>query len=565
MRLTDHTFVVFDTETTGLSAEQDRVIEIGAIKLVEGKVAGHFSSLINPSRYIPRQITALTGITTAMTTQAPAAPEVWADFLTFIEGATLVAHNLSFDEGFMEAELERCELPDAENPRLCTLRLARRLLPRLPSRGLKSLADHFGIRMQRQHRALDDAEATARILIRLLEMLEAEFKIQSIEDLIRWQFKRYADTKGEPKHIQTIRARLLPSLPELPGVYRMYNHRKQLIYVGKARRLRQRVSSYFRAIEGHPKKTQNLVREVRHIEWDVVPSELDALMLESRLIKAHLPKFNRALVRYRNIPFLALETTHPFPKITWRYALNSDENEYFGPLSNREQAEQAIDLINRMFKLRECDESTFRRGRPCVYHEMGRCDAPCAKPEAAAAYTTQVELVRNFLIGQDAAVLNTLHTQMQIAAAQMAYEDARWYRDQIRTFERMFTTRRHIAAPVRAHNGVLFHPEDQSVLLHIIRFGRKVETLRFSAEGWLQNETIREVLREKIATHFQPNQTPPERYGKQEVDEIRILAQWMYLQRGKFIALTWAPDATDFAEDVYWTMHASLGSTKPSD
>jgi len=531
--LSNHTFVVFDTETTGMRPDEDRVIEIGAIKLVNGVEVARFSQLVNPGKFVPRFITEITGIHTAMLVNMPPPEEAFMDFLAFVGDAVLVAHNLSFDDGFVSAELERAELPALEQKKLCTLRLARRLLPRLPSRGLKNLANHFGIRIVNHHRATADAEATAKIFVQLVRTLETEFNISTIEEAIRFQYKSYAQTKGEPKHIPLIREKILPQIPDLPGVYRMYDRSKRLIYVGKARRLKDRVTSYFRAIENHPQKTQNLVREVRDIKWDVLPSELDALLYESKLIKQHLPKFNRALVRYKNTPFICLNSHLAFPTVGWKYVVQNDGAEYFGPLANREQAEQTLEWINHLFRLRECDESTFNRKMVCIYHEMGRCEAPCAKPEAKVAYDDHVQMVRNFLMGENESVRMALQHKMKKAAAALAFEEARWFRDQLQMFDRILQGRKHIAAPVRDHNGAFVLMEEGALLVHLIRFGKKVETLRFSPDGW-QTERVLHLLQAVVEDQFSPHLTPPERYGQKEVDEIRILAHWMYCNRGRF-------------------------------
>lgn len=535
----DITFVIFDTETTGLNEETDRVIEVGAVKVINGQVVDRFSRLINPKRHIPYSITRLTGISTAMLVNEADAETVLLDFLSFIEDAVLVAHNLAFDEKFLLAELERNELPEPENPRLCTLRLARRILPKLPSRSLKSLCDYYGIRIVNHHRAEADAEATALILQKLFEYLKNEQQVNSIEDLVRFQYRSYAQTKGEPKHIQHIREHILPQLPDCAGVYKMLDRHKRLIYVGKAKRLKNRVQSYFRAIEAHPKKTQNLVREVRYINWEETPSELDALILESQLIKKHLPKFNRALLRYKNVPFIRLNAAEAFPKASWVYRIQDDAAEYFGPLRNREQAEQTLELINHLFLLRECDEATFNRKVTCIYHEMKRCEAPCVKPEAKERYAQHIENVRAFLKGSGAQILTSIEVKMKEAAAKLAFEEARWFRDQLRMFERIVEGRRAIAAPIRDHNGVIYVPDE--AVFHIIRFGKLAST-------WTKGS--RDALKQVIQAQFNPDAIPPSSYSQQEIDEIRVLGQWMYANRGHFRQVAWDANAAEANVDA---------------
>lgn len=179
-------FVVVDVETTGGSpAHGHRVIEIAAVRVRAGKVLEHYATLVDPGRPIPRMISSLTGITGDMVAGAPRFEGIAAHITGFLSDRVFVGHNASFDWRFVTAEVERATGGTLAGRQLCTLRLARRLLPHLPSRSLGALADYFGVPMDAHHRALDDAVATARLLLRLLEMLE-ERGVTGWEDLERF-------------------------------------------------------------------------------------------------------------------------------------------------------------------------------------------------------------------------------------------------------------------------------------------------------------------------------------------------------------------------------------------
>ncbi|MEM6336509.1 MAG: exonuclease domain-containing protein, partial [Bacteroidota bacterium] len=291
--MNDVEFVVLDTETTGLEVTRDRVIEIGAVKVVGGRVVDTFQQLINPERHIPRKIAHLTGISDESVFDAPPAAEVVPQFMDFLGDGVIVAHNWPFDRRFLEAELSRLDLPMVQNPSLCTLRLARRLLTALPSKSLANLKRHYGIRTSRAHRALADSEATAKVLERLLFILDFDHKINTLDEVLSYQNARYSASKS-PKHVQRIINDVLPTLPAKPGVYFFKDGRGNLIYVGKAKSLKMRVKSYFTTIDGHEEHLKRLVKRVRTIEWQETGTELEALILESRLIKEHTPTFNRA-------------------------------------------------------------------------------------------------------------------------------------------------------------------------------------------------------------------------------------------------------------------------------
>ena len=541
MLIREATFVVVDTETTGTSAANDRLLEVAAVKVRGGGVVDQFTQLINPQRSVPRRITMLTGISTAMVFDEPPIAEVLPRFLGFLGDDVLVAHNLSFDLGFLNAELRRAGHDPLKNPTLCTLRLARRLLRGLHSKALSSLISFFNLIVEGRHRALGDALAAKDILLRFIEQIEAEHEVEMLEDLLRFQHRTYSKVGTPPKHVRAIRETVLPRLPDAPGVYFMKDRQGGIIYIGKAKSLRHRVRSYFTGIEAHPERTRKLVRTVRDVVWTETGSELAALLLESRLIKEHQPRFNRAQRRYRNRPFIRLDTTHAAPRITLSTYLQDDGAEYFGPLSGRRQAELVADVINQLFMLRECDDDTFKMGRHCLYAEIGRCAAPCVDSEATAAYPAEVERVRNFLTGHDRSVLDLLEARMQAAAAALEYEQAAEYRDWLQRLERMLTKQQKVAAPVLNHNAVLVQPglEDGAVQLFLIRFGRHAETVTLSQPP-PPDEVAR--LRDRLAHHFDAARERPARYFKKEVDEVRLLAHWMYLHRDSTLPVRWTPD-----------------------
>lgn len=538
--LRDVTFVVTDTETTGTIADTNRLIEIAAVKVRGGRVVDRFTQLINPGIAVPRFITQLTGISTGMLFNQPAAADVMPEFVKFLEDGVLVAHNLPFDQRFINAELMRAGLPPLPNQSLCTLRLARRLLPGLHSKGLSSVADFFGIRFNGRHRALGDAEATAEVLIRFLSRVEFEYNISTLEELLTFQYRRYSRPAKEPAHLHRIRQEILPQLPERPGVYFMKDTAGRVIYVGKAKSLAYRVRSYFTGIEGHPEKVRKMIEYVRDVSWMETGSELGALLLESRLIKEMQPSFNRAQLRYRNRPFIRLDVNEAFPRISWSPFVLNDGAEYFGPVGGRKRAEMVIDLINRFYKLRECDDATFQRGGQCIYGAMGRCCCPCETADADA-YRKEVDRVRAFLNGKDRALLVRLEQSMKEAAAALNFEEAAQFRDWWKRLDRVIARQSHVAAPVFEHNAVLLLPaaDNDHTQLYLVRFGRLVETLLV---GLPLTATDAERIERRIRHHFRPDQRRPGRYLKKEIDEVHILANWLYSNRDSARQILFEPD-----------------------
>ncbi len=544
MLLEDATFVVTDTETTGTRADEDRIIEIGAVKVRGGEIVDTFQQLIDPERHVPRRITRITGLSTASVFGEPIAKEVLPRFLDFLGDGVLVAHNLPFDLRFLQAELDLAGLPPIENEAVCTVRLARRLLPSLPSRGLTALAAHFRITNSARHRALGDAEATADILLRFLDRLRSGFGLTTVADLVAFQRKRYKDATGEPKHIQRIRDTYLVDLPDRPGVYFMKRKNGEVIYVGKAKSLRNRVRSYFTGIDAHPTRTRKLVRDVRIVEWEETGSELGALLLESKLIKALLPRHNRAQRRYKNYPFLRLDTAHGYPTLSWTSSVRADGGEYYGPLGRKQAAAELVELIGRVFQLRECDPVTWQTARasgtPCLYGSMDRCLAPC-EGDRDEAYAAEVDRVRRFLTGKDTEVLETVEVAMREAAANLEFEQAGWYRDQLERLRRTLARQRPFATAVHDRHAVLVEPglTPGEVQLFLLRFGRLVGTTSLSVPP---SEEDTEALRVRLAEHFDPSLAAPEIFERADVDEINILARWVRLNEDSAQHIRWTPE-----------------------
>ena len=551
-------FVVVDTETTGTSPSMDRIIEIGAVKIHDGEIVEKFDQLINPGILIPSRITRLTHITNGMVFDKPGSESVLPDFMHFLGDAVLVAHNLSFDVGFLNAELNRMGAHPIDNTSLCTLRLARRLLKGLRSKGLSALAAFYGIKITGRHRALGDAKATAEILLRFIDRLAEENGIVEKEDLIRFQFTTYAPRKGTRKRLVELRDTCVPDIPEKPGVYQFMSKRGQVIYVGKAKNLRARVRTYFTSIEAHSSHTRKLVEHIQAIEWHEMDSELEALIEESRRIKCLKPKYNRAQRFYRNRPFIRLSVHEEFPTATLTSYLVDDGSEYFGPLRGKQEGKMVLDLINRFFLLRECGEGTFRKKAKCLYHDLQRCSAPCITQVAPNTYALEVERVKDFLLGKgNQDLIDTLQAAMVSASVEMDYEEAALYRDLGDLVVRLMARQECIAAPVLQHNAVVIDRsiDDGLCRMLLVRYGRLLETVSIPIPP---DKHHHELLSEHINNAFVVDTDRPERYYKAEIEEIRLLAHWLYVHRDDALKVDFLPEMTsEELVGIVWSQFVS--------
>lgn len=235
----------------------------------------------------------------------------------------------------------------------------------------------------------------------------------------------------------------LSSVSSLPGVYRMFDAGRHLLYVGKARNLRQRLSSYFRTRQQSP-KTQRLVAQIHAIEVTVTHTEVEALLLESTLIKTLQPRYNILLRDDKSYPYLHISAGN-FPRISLRRGAKRDNNgRYFGPYPQASAARETLDLLQKIFRLRNCEDSAFaHRSRPCLQYQMQRCTAPCVGKVDAPTYQAQIADAAHFLAGGGEELLDDLAQRMSKCASALQFEAAAHYRDQISAL-RQIQQRQHI-------------------------------------------------------------------------------------------------------------------------
>ena len=225
----------------------------------------------------------------------------------------------------------------------------------------------------------------------------------------------------------------LADVPHLPGVYRMYDAKNSIIYVGKAKDLKKRLSSYFRS-QLASKKTEALVANIHHIEITITHSETEALLLEHNYIKENQPKYNVLLRDDKSYPYILL-TKHQHPRITSFRGSKKIAGEYFGPYPNAGAVRETLNLLQKLFPIRQCEDSYYKnRSRPCLQYQIGRCLAPCVEGYySQAEYDNQVNLVRLFLQGKDGQVVEHLVQKMENAAQELDFEAAARFRDQIQS------------------------------------------------------------------------------------------------------------------------------------
>ncbi|WP_216666337.1 DEDD exonuclease domain-containing protein [Actinomyces faecalis] len=350
------TFVVVDLETTGAGPGSGAITEIGAVRVRGGQVEDELSTLVDPGRAIPAQITVLTGITNAMVAGAPSVPQALGAFLGWArlreEGTVLVAHNARFDVGHLRGAARSLDLEWHEPQVLDTLALARRAWTRsdVPNHRLSTLAAFVGSPTRPTHRALDDARATVDVLHAALEVL-APLGVTHLEDLA---------TATDPVPARRrAKSRLAQDLPTSPGVYQFLSAAGQVLYVGSAVDLRRRVRSYFTAAERRSRVAQMLDTTVQ-VHVVPTPTELEARVRELRLIAELDPPVNRRSRSPRRQPWLHL-VAGSHPHLAGTTVLPTEElGCAVGPFPSRQALAQAQRVVETALGLRAWEDQAER-------------------------------------------------------------------------------------------------------------------------------------------------------------------------------------------------------------
>ncbi|MDZ4654623.1 MAG: exonuclease domain-containing protein [Coriobacteriia bacterium] len=471
--LNDGDFVTVDIETTGCRPGTNDIIEIGAVRIRSGVIVARFGELVRPTEPIPPSIKHLTGIDEDMVADADEITSVMRRFREFVGESVLIAHNHRFDLGFLDYEAERAWGHPFPRPVLDTLILARRLHPELERHNLRALAQTYQVDTVPDHRATTDAMATAEVWCLMLAEL-AKREITTAGDVARFcGLARQGDLARKLV--------LATNLPDAPGVYVMRDAEGAVLHVGRAKSLRTRVRSYFYApvdkTSNHPAV---LTTSVSHV---VCASQLDAQLLESRLVLRYHPRLDRDHERGRSVVYVHADITSRFPRLrvtNRRYATGTN----IGPLTNLWAAETLVEALRAHYGLRRCIRrlDDAGRSRACPRRTDGSCPHPCDGGITAENHRDRIDAALEAFDGQADRFRTSLQGLRESAAADQRYEDAIAYRDALRAVDRTMSALKIVREAATTRGLVIMEGDERTLVLHLVRHGYLAHTLRVPKE-----------------------------------------------------------------------------------
>jgi DNA polymerase-3 subunit epsilon len=380
--LSQGTYAIVDTETTGMSARAGQIIEIGILRVEKGEVVRTFKSLVNPGRLLSHTIVGITGITDEELAQAPVFEDIADEVEELLDGAILVAHNARFDYSFIKAEFDRLERP-YRTKTLCTVKLSRLMFPQQHYHNLDALMEAHGLACGARHRAFEDAE----VLWQFFQAVEKSHGEEFLTNGINRALKRHTLPA-------TISSELIKSIPNTPGVYIFYNAEGDVLYVGKSVKMRSRVLSHF-ANDVNAGRELRMCQETADIEYRETSGELSALFLESQLVKELSPVYNRMLREAKELAVIMKKINEQgYATLSIEYTGEIDREDLRNVLAVCRSKVQAKAFLRKLVKDHSLCSKLMgieKAAHACFGSQLGSCQGACVGQEDAKAYNRRFD------------------------------------------------------------------------------------------------------------------------------------------------------------------------------
>lgn len=333
----------------------------------------------------------------------------------------------------------------------------------------------------------------------------------------------------------------LKKLPAKPGVYLMHNQEGEIIYVGKAISLKNRVRQYFQSSRDKTPKIQKMVSQIAYFEYIITDSELEALVLECNLIKEHRPKYNTMLKDDKSYPYIKVTVQEPYPRILFARQMKRDKAKYFGPYTSAMAVKDTIELIRKLYKLRSCNRSLPKENgeRPCLYYHIKQCDAPCQNYISQEEYRKQVDGALHFLNGNHQEVIDKLQVSMMEASEKMEFERAGEIRDLIKSIQAI-AQKQKVNSNEREDRDVVAIAKalDEAVVsVFFIRDGKLLGRENFHMTGVL--DTTKSEMMGSFVKQFYAGTPyiPKELVLQDAIEEEEVIREWLSKKREQKVSI----------------------------
>lgn len=332
----------------------------------------------------------------------------------------------------------------------------------------------------------------------------------------------------------------LNALPAKPGVYLMKDAAGQVIYVGKAVNLRNRVRSYFHVLNGQAPKIRRLVDHIVDFEFIVTGSELEALILECNLIKKYCPRYNVRLKDDKRYPYIKISMQEPFPRIYTVRQMQSDGARYFGPYTSSKAVQQTMELLRKLFPYLTCKrEITGKDQRACLYYHIGRCAGPCIGAISREDYRMLIEQIVLFLEGKQERIIRNLEQEMQKAAEALDFERAAVLRDQVQALQKVVERQKIVSVARSDEDVIAFAREDGQACVQIffIRGGKLIGREYFILSGTQDKDDL-EIMTSFVKQFYdEAAYIPPAILVQHDIEEGQVIEEWLRQKRGTKVAI----------------------------
>jgi DNA polymerase-3 subunit epsilon len=518
-------FTLICVKTVNDLQSNSDVVELACVKIKDARIAETLHMRFRPPHALPEEFTRQTGIYTQNLRECPPLESVFPELAAFIARDVIVWVN---PPGKTNAVYRYFKLTQPRDRQFFLFNLAQKLLPNLSRHSLRHLATHLDLETEGLARTENAAIIAAKVFINFLDLLRKH----GVED-----FAQLLDfCPGVPMRIYRSRNDLpfdrnrLKAYSTQPGVYLMKDRMGEILYVGKAKNLRVRLRSYFQKQSRLPSKIAVMMRQVTRIEEMVLGSELEALILESRLIKQHQPFFNQKVKNYQRMVFMAVSVNTIFPRLSLNENTENPELAYFGPFQRASSLKTQLEVINRTFQLRDCSDRKFEAHRqsPCLQYQLGLCSGPCAGKISEAAYRERVSDFLRYLAQQPCNVVDGLTAKRNAYGEALQFEKAALLQQQLDLLEQLGKASYRLIQAVERRHCLIVLPAKEpgcfrllSVLQGKPSQWKTIDPNQLNWDdliAWIQTEL--DGSNAAMAGNRQP-------IPKALYEEVRLIAQWL--------------------------------------